>query len=789
MSWFNNLGIRAKLVSIFLIVAVIPIITLGLIARSQTSNELESDARATVADLAFNASDKLDRNLFERYGDVQAYARSESARSMEPGRVTDWIDTMMGIYTPIYELMVVADAEGKIIAVNSVDLNGNPLGTESLLGTDVSRADWFVAATNGSLGESETFVQDLHADALMGRIFGSGANSYAMSYTFPIHDDAGEVIGVWTNRVNWDVTYDILDAVLVRAREAGLGTAALTIVSDRGVVLASADPTETLQRDLSGIAIVQSAITRGASGDAVANDLSTDPKSAVAGYFNSAGFETYPGVGWGFIATQDKGEALAAVGDFTRSVFIVGLVIAAIAAAAAFGVAELFRRPAVAVQKSLESLESGGVADLESGIGALAEGNLTVEVASTTPRIANPSNDEVGRSAQAVNSILDRIESTIEKYNQSRQGLGGLVRSVQTNASSITAASEQLGEASGQMATATGQIASAISEVTTSAVSLTTTAQDSAREVEQVAAGSQQLTASAQSNADAAAESRNEATQMGERIALVATASGRVAASAEESRTAALEGQQAVNQAVESMQAIAGAVGRASGTVNQLGDYGEQIGNIVQTIDEIAAQTALLALNAAIEAARAGEQGRGFAVVADNVRTLAERSSNATKEIADLIAKVQSGTKDAVDAMEAGVKDVEGGREITAQAGVALDSIIASVQGSAEQMQGIASDVQDLAQGAERIIQSAEGMASIARESASGADEMARGTQKVNEAILQVSTTSEETSASAEEVSASTEELSAQAQELSATANQMQELATALDDAAGSFTL
>ena len=237
------------------------------------------------------------------------------------------------------------------------------------------------------------------------------------------------------------------------------------------------------------------------------------------------------------------------------------------------------------------------------------------------------------------------------------------------------------------------------------------------------------------------------------------------------------------------MQAIAGAVGRASETVNQLGEYSEQIGNIVQTIDEIAAQTNLLALNAAIEAARAGEQGRGFAVVAENVRTLAERSSGATKEIADLITKVQMGTKDAVEAMETGVKDVEAGREITAQAGTALESIISSVQQSAEQMQSIAGDVQDLAQGADRIVESAEGMASIARESASGAEEMAQGTQKVNEAILQVSSTSEQTSASAEQVSASTEELSAQAQELAATAGEMRSLASALNEASARFTL
>ncbi len=397
---------------------------------------------------------------------------------------------------------------------------------------------------------------------------------------------------------------------------------------------------------------------------------------------------------------------------------------------------------------------------------AVANGDLNVSV---TPR---------GNSDALGNALHNMIAN-----------LRSLIGTVKSNATNILSASDQLREASDQMAGATGQIASAINEVTRSAVSLSSLSQDSAREVERVAAGSQQVAAAAQSNADSALGSKSEASQMNERILAVASASEEVAKAAEESRGAALQGQQAVGQAVSSMEAIAQAVERASKTVDLLGEYGQQIGDIVKVIDDIAGQTNLLALNAAIEAARAGEQGRGFAVVAENVRSLAERSSESTKEIADLIAKVQQGTREAVEAMAAGVKDVTEGREITSQAGHALDSIIASVQQSAVQMQRIATDVQGLASGAQRIVASAEEMANLAEESARGAGDMAQGTSKVTEAIIQVSATSEQTSASAEEVSASTEELSAQSEELAATAGQMKDLAQALNEAAARFRL
>ena len=267
---------------------------------------------------------------------------------------------------------------------------------------------------------------------------------------------------------------------------------------------------------------------------------------------------------------------------------------------------------------------------------AVANGDLGVSVSPRGPE------DALGNALQTMVS-----------------NLRGLIGGVQENSTAIAAAAAQLQEASDQMAAATGQIATAINEVTRSTVSLSSLSQESAHEIERVAAGSQQLAAAIGSNSSSAVSSRQEAVQIGDRIGLVAAASEEIALSADESRVAAEQGQKAVAEAVSSMQAIATAVSRASGVVDQLGEYGQQIGDIVKVIDEIAAQTNLLALNAAIEAARAGEQGRGFAVVADNVRQLAERSSQSTKEIAELIAKVQQGTSQAVEAMAAGVNDVE----------------------------------------------------------------------------------------------------------------------------------
>ena len=394
---------------------------------------------------------------------------------------------------------------------------------------------------------------------------------------------------------------------------------------------------------------------------------------------------------------------------------------------------------------------------------------------------------ELRELATAFNGLIADNQKHASENQQLVSGMSQLVASIAEDARSVASVASELSGSSDQMAAASGQIATAINEVTRSATTLASLSQDSARDVEEVAGASRELAASASSSATAADEARQEASRIGAQIQGVAQASQELATAAEGSRDAALRGQQAVVQAVSAMESIAEAVGRASQTVDQLGHYGQQIGDIVRAIDEIAAQTNLLALNAAIEAARAGEQGRGFAVVAENVRHLAERSSESTKEIADLIARVQASTTEAVEVMADGVKDVEAGRSITAEAGNALESIIESVQQSATQMQRIAGEVGILAAGADRIVTSAELIATHAADSAAGAKQMAAGTTRVTDAIMQVSATSEQTSASAEEVSASTQELSAQSEELAATANQMMQLADSLQQAVAKF--
>jgi methyl-accepting chemotaxis protein len=199
-----------------------------------------------------------------------------------------------------------------------------------------------------------------------------------------------------------------------------------------------------------------------------------------------------------------------------------------------------------------------------------------------------------------------------------------------------------------------------------------------------------QLSSSANTLCNVSEMSVTNAEELANQASTIATASEEMAATsneiaqncgtaAESSRQGselATEGSAVVHETVAGMNRIADRVRETATTLEGLGARSDQIGEIVGTIEDIADQTNLLALNAAIEAARAGEQGRGFAVVADEVRALAERTTKATKEIAQMIRAIQNETKGAVSSMEEGVAEVERGTSDAARSGSALEQIL-----------------------------------------------------------------------------------------------------------------
>ncbi len=469
-------------------------------------------------------------------------------------------------------------------------------------------------------------------------------------------------------------------------------------------------------------------------------------------------------------------ESAALEADVQRTLPVVlGVMIAAVVAG--FGIALLFARSiasgvgrtaAVARQIARDDLPA-----LLRVTKALAAGDLTQDAAVTTQPVAISGRDEIGQMASDFNRMIEGLQETGSAFREMTRNLRELVGQVQQSAEGLAGTSQQLGAAAGQTSGAVQQVTDAVQQVARGAQEQSTSAQASNASVEQLLQVIEQVARGAQEQARAVAGASATTEQMATGVEQVAANAQRVAAASEQTKASAEQGARAVEETVEGMAQIRTVVTAATGKVEELGQLGERIGQVVETIDDIAEQTNLLALNAAIEAARAGEHGRGFAVVADEVRKLAERSQRETKAIADLIRDVQSGTRDAVSAMAQGAGQVQAGAAQADRAGRALGEILQAVEQTVSQVSAIAAAAQEMAARSREVTTAMASISAVVEEATAATDQMAATAEGVGRSVSGIAAVAEENSAATEEVSASAEEMSAQVEEMSAQAEEL----------------
>ncbi len=228
------------------------------------------------------------------------------------------------------------------------------------------------------------------------------------------------------------------------------------------------------------------------------------------------------------------------------------------------------------------------------------------------------------------------------------------------------------------------------------------------------------------------------ATSMEEMSALILESSRSAQFTSEntgEAKNAAITGQDTVRDTVSGIEEIAKIVLEASEQIRTLEIRSQEIGEVIQVIDDIADQTNLLALNANIEAARAGDAGRGFAVVADEVRKLAERTVVATAEISEKIKQIQNDVSDSVKAMVGISERSKMGQELALKSGSALEAIASSVTSVNQAVLKIASAADEQSTGAEEISRNIEMISSVSKDTALGSLNLANSAEEMNREV------------------------------------------------------
>ncbi len=322
--------------------------------------------------------------------------------------------------------------------------------------------------------------------------------------------------------------------------------------------------------------------------------------------------------------------------------------------------------------------------------------------------------------ATGAGTVSARVLDTSSSMEQMIGGLRGIADNVEVLAQSAEESSSSIME----VATTNDEVAQNIQSLASSVEETTAAIEQMTYSIKEVAKNVEDLSATSE-------ETSSSMTEMDVSISQVEMNANETAKLSEQATRDAEMGAEALGRTLAGIDKIKASSREAAAVIEALGRKIGTVGSILGVIDEVAEQTNLLALNAAILAAQSGEHGKGFAVVADEIKDLAERTGASTKEIGELIRGVQDESKNAVQAVERGVKAVEEGVRLGQEAEGALRKIQESSRQSTQMVKAIARSTVEQSRGSKQVTQAITRIAETVQQIAAATAEQARGSEQI----------------------------------------------------------
>jgi methyl-accepting chemotaxis protein len=441
-------SLRSRLILSFVPLALVGLGVQGYMAFREASDQLLVAQGQAMHSTALNVSDKLDRTLFERVGDVQAFAFNPLASGSQ-----DDVRTAANTYVKaygLYDLMLIANADGSILAANDVTHDGRSLDTSSLIGTSVKGEPWFEDIVRGRTAVGTTWIGDVIADPVVTKLLGT--QTHTITLAAPITDPEGKVTRVWCNRASRDrLIGEIASGAQEMMHEEGYSSADVHVVNKDGLLIHDAGDAmdALLNESLEADGVEAARLGRsGKQGYTFEVNPHSD-QEVVNGYAHSQGALGFEGLDWTTMVSIDRAEALAGVVQLRNDALMI------------FGIAALaLIVVTVMMATSITRPINAAVGTLER----VAEGDLTVRM--RVDRV-----DEIGRLGKAVDLATEKMHAAI---SQARDA-----------ADETSSASHQLANASTQLSEGAQSQASALEETAASLEQITSTARQNSDNADQ----------------------------------------------------------------------------------------------------------------------------------------------------------------------------------------------------------------------------------------------------------------------------------------------------------------
>ncbi|MFO1449251.1 MAG: methyl-accepting chemotaxis protein [Opitutaceae bacterium] len=465
MSAKRKLSFSTRLVLTLCCVGLAPLIVMAVFALRTVGN-LEAGVRTSLAKSSINVLEQIDRNLFERYGDVQAFASNPEilnkshwyVQGSEKSRIVQAMNRYVQLYG-IYPLMFAVDLEGKVIATNDRSAQGKPVETAWLYQKNYKDAAWFRQTLASKFLKSDilngTFVEDPSFDPDVAKA--SHTDGFSVGFAAPIFDSAGVVIGVWCNRATFDLVEEIVQTEYQSLAAAGHDSAELTLIDRKGLVLLDHDPVarkvDKGVRDASIILRVNlveqgvEAARLAIEGKSGAVDFSPPGSKAVqwVGFARSDGALGYPGLGWSLLTRVHERQANAIANSVARMLSAVVLITFLVVVVIAVW---LGRSMSLPIMAALEGIRMGSDEISRAARQASAAGNQLADSATTQ-----------AASLEETASTMEEMASMTKRNAEGAQEAIGVALGAKTTAESGANQMRAMQAAMGDVQVASREIA------------------------------------------------------------------------------------------------------------------------------------------------------------------------------------------------------------------------------------------------------------------------------------------------------------------------------------------